>query len=205
MSIMYVCNRLSGEVPPPFSMRLQVYTYTLCSREQVTCSKRRKNCFSYIANSDIAKSFERANKVQVVDLVFHTSCLTYAAVFQIKTTVQKGTISEVLAIDFVCSIQDRDDESNPLVKAELDLLERLLMDINKPQTAGESVSIQWNHSVVDTLGTYVYSSVSCTERCPHFRGKFLLRKHIGTKQSVLNTGCGLLHTCMYVRVHILVP
>ena len=35
--------------------------------------------------------------------------------------------------------------------------------------------IQWSSSIVYTLGP---GKVSCLERCPHFRGKFTLRKHI---------------------------
>ena len=37
--------------------------------------------------------------------------------------------------------------------------------------------------------------VSCIERCPHFRGKFLLRKHIGDIESVHNTEVSLFLGC----------
>ena len=40
-----------------------------------------------------------------------------------------------------------------------------------PWGPGEVSCIQWNPSIVDTLGTW-----SCIERCPHFRGKLIFKK-----------------------------
>ena len=42
-----------------------------------------------------------------------------------------------------------------------------------------SRSWQWKYSGTSLLWTpWGHSKVSCIEKCPHFRGKFILRKHI---------------------------
>ena len=46
---------------------------------------------------------------------------------------------------------------------------------------------------MDTLGDLV--KVSCIERCPHFRGEFLLRKHTWDKAKRLNTEVSLFQGC----------
>ena len=68
-----------------------------------------------------------------------------------------------------------------------------------PWGSGEVFCIQWNPSIVDTFGRTC--EVYCIERCPHFRGKFILRKHIWNTASVLNTEVSLFQGCPYEGFH----
>ena len=73
----------------------------------------------------------------------------------------------------------------------------------------ENKNSVWEYSGTSLLWTpWGPSKVSCIERCPHFRGKFLLRKHIWDiakcplYRGVLITECPLREVPLYIHVFI---